>query len=163
MALNPQVLDKMLGVRFDLVDTSQLHALGIEIDCDDGTKRKYVRAGSGSIAQFDALTNDFGDASGGLFDYDSTTAASQPVHGTYPLAAAPADNNFFWMIIRGTAVVKAATVVAGTQLVSTATRGTLDDTAASAANALAMAAGVGVAAITADGTPAAGQARVLLS
>lgn len=156
MPLNPQVLEKLLGIRFDQVDTAQVGALGVEIDCDDGTRRKYIKA-SGTIAQFDALT-----FTGTQHNWKSTDAVNQGVAGICPVAGV-ATTNFFWAIVGGPAVVKAATVVALTQLVSTATSGTLDDTVAAAANALGAAGGKGVTAITADGTPTAGQARVYLS
>ena len=61
------------------------------------------------------------------------------------------------------AAAGAATVVALAPLVTTATSGTLDDTAASAGNALAAASGVGVWSLTADGTPSAGLATVALT
>lgn len=157
MALSPQVLEKLLGIRFDQVDTVQQGALGIEIDCDDGTRRKYIKA-SGTIAQFDALT----PIATTQHQWASTTAANQGVTGVCPVSGV-ATTNFFWAIVRGPVVVKAATVVALTQLVSTGTSGTLDDTAASAANALGSSGGCGVTAITADGTPAAGQCRAYLS
>lgn len=152
-----EVLEKLLGIRFVQVDTVQKHALGIEIDCDDGTRRRYAKA-SGSVAQFDALTVLTTTQNNVI----TTSAASQPVVGVCPVSGV-ATTNFFWAIVKGPAVVKAATVVALASLVTTATAGTLDDTAASAANALASSSGLGVWSVTADGTPAAGQARVFLS
>lgn len=152
----PGVVQKMLGIDTARVDTVQLCELGAEVDFADGTRRKYLKA-SGAIAQFDALTY-----IGTQSNVKTTDAVNQSIAGVCPVAGV-ATTNFFWAIIGGPCVVKAATVVALTQLVSTATAGTLDDTAASAANALGAAGGKGVTAITADGTPAAGQCRAALS
>ena len=65
-------------------------------------------------------------------------------------------NQYGWYCVRGAVPVKAATVVAGTIPFVTATDGTLDDTAA---------AGQGISGAkfaTADGTPSAGLAVILL-
>lgn len=152
----PSVQQKLVGVEFNDVDTVRKHALGIELDCDDGTRRKYVRAG-GTIALGDALTL---DAAEGHYDYHPTSAADQPVLGV--AVTAVADNAFFWAIVRGKATVKvAAAIVAGTPLVPTAVAGTLDDTAAAVGNALAAGSGLGVIAV-ADDVPSAGLATVVL-
>jgi hypothetical protein len=136
------VQSKVLGVDILQVDTVQQHALGLEIQMDDGNVYKYVRAGA-AIALGDVLKVDVAE---GPNDYDPQVAADIPHAGCWPStrAAAIADNSFFWALIKGNASVKAAaTVVAGTPAISTATAGTVDDTAATAANALAMASGVG--------------------
>ncbi len=157
MAL-PNVLMKHIGVEFNDVDTVQKHALGIELQCDDGTRRKYVRAGA-AVAQYDALKVDVAE---GAYDLDPTGAVLQPIAGVCPVSGV-ADNNFFWAIVRGKATVKvAATIVAGAHLVSTATAGTLDDTAAAADVATAASAGIGVTAVV-DDVPSAGLATVVLS
>lgn len=153
--VSPQ--QKILGIEVTDVDTVQKHALGLEVDCDDGTRRRYVRAGA-AVAQYDALIIDFAE---GPYDYQPSAAADTPIHGVCPVSGV-ADNNFFWAVVQGKTNVKvAATIVAGAPLVPTAVAGTLDDTAATAANALAMAAGVGVVAIV-DDTPSAGIAQVVL-
>lgn len=151
-------MTKLLGIRFTDVDTVQKHALGIEVDCDDGTRRKYVRAGA-AVAQYDALIVDFAE---GKFDYQPSAVADTPLAGVNILSGI-SDNYFFWAIVRGPANVKvAATIVAGQPLVPIGTAGTLDDTAAAVGNALAMGAGVGVIGIT-DDTPSAGIALVVLT
>jgi len=149
---------KVLGIDILAVDTVQQHALGCEITHDDGNTYRYVRAGA-AIALGDVLKVDVAE---GPNDYDPQVAADIPHAGCLPNAtgrAAVADNSFFWAGVRGSFSVKAAaTVVAGTPAISTATAGTVDDTAATAANALAMAAGVGAIFQT---TTTAGFATVL--
>lgn len=152
-----EVMRKLLGIKATDVDSVQKHALGIEVDFDDGTRRRYVRAGA-AVAQYDALIIDFAE---GKFDWQPSAAADVPIVGVCPVSGV-SDNYFFWAIVKGPANVKvAATIVAGAILVPIATAGTLDDTAATAANALAMGAGVGVIAI-ADDTPSAGIASVMI-
>lgn len=139
----PGVLNKQLGVEFTQVDAGPTfpHTLGIEITCDDGTRRKYVRAGA-AIAPGDCLKVDTAE---GRNDFDPTSAADQSINGAWPSAfPAIADNSGFWCVVRGDVSVKAAaTVVAGAPIVTTAVAGTVDDTAATAANALASGAGIG--------------------
>lgn len=148
---------KVLGIDLSAVDTVQKHELGLEVKCNDGTTRRYVKATT-TIAQFDAVTQ---TAVNNVVA--STTAVVQPVVGINVLSGVSGAASFFFLVVRAlTVVVKAATVVALAPLVSTATSGTLDDTAASAGNALAAACGAGVWSLTADGTPAAGQATVSL-
>lgn len=148
---------KVLGIDLSAVDTTQKHELGLEVNCNDGTRRRYVKATT-TVAQFDACTQTIVNNV-----IASTTAASQPVVGINVLAGVSGAASFFWLVVRAlTVVVKAATVAALAPLVSTGTSGTLDDTAASAANALAAASGAGVWSLTVDGTPAAGQATVSL-
>lgn len=151
------VLFKLLGIDITLVTSDQRHELGIEIDCDDGTRRKYVRAGA-AVAQYDALIVDVAE---GHYDLTPASAANQPIAGVAPYAMT--DNYYGWVIVRGKATCKvAATVVAGAPLVTTATAGTLDDTAGTADNALAAASGIGVI-LVADDTPSAGLGTVILS
>lgn len=152
------VQQKILGVDPLVVDTTQEHELGLELDFNDGTRRRYVRAGA-AVAQYDALIVDQAE---GPFDWQPSAAADVPIVGICPVSGV-SDNYFFWAITKGVAYVKvAATIVAGAVLVPIATAGTLDDTAAAAGNALAMAAGIGVIAIV-DDTPSAGIAKVLVS
>jgi hypothetical protein len=148
---------KYLGIDFTQVDAvgAPKHALGLEVDCDDGTRRKYIRAGA-AIAATDALKVDFAE---GSFDFDPTSAVAQPLAGVATVALA--DNEFGWVIVRGPAIVKAAaTVVAGAHAASTAVAGTLDDVTAAAADAQAAAAGIGAMFRTVTGS---GVATVILS
>lgn len=138
----PGVLIKHAGIDFNSVDLTPQHALGIEVDCDDGTRRKYVRAGS-AIAAGDVLTVDVAE---GDNDYQQSAAAADlTIAGAWPSAyPAVADNSYFWCVVRGVVSVKAAAaVVAGAPVVTIATAGTVDDTAATAANALASGSGIG--------------------
>lgn len=139
----PGVLSKQLGIEFTQVDAGPVfpHTLGIEVYCDDGTKRKYVRAGA-AIAPGDVLKVDTAE---GPNDFDPVSAADQPIAGAWPSAfPVVADNSGFWVVVGGDVSVKsAATVVPGAPVVTIATAGTVDDTAATAANALASGAGLG--------------------
>lgn len=152
-----EVLQKLLGIKLAQVDDTQKHALGIQVDGDDGCRYRYIRAGA-AIAANDALTV---DAAEGHYDFHPTSAANQPITGIAVVAIA--DNKFGWVKTGGKATVKvAAAIVAGAHLVSTGTAGTLDDVAAAAADAQAAAAGIGCIAI-ADDVPSAGLATVLLA
>lgn len=148
---------KLLGVDFTKIDTAQSHEAGLKVIADNGIVYKYVKA-NGSIAQYDAVTY-----TATPNEVISTSAVNTTLAGVNQLSGV-LTTNWFWLAVEGAGlVVKAATVVAGTQLVPTATAGTLDDTAAAVGNALAQGSGVGVYAQTADGTPAAGQATVTLT
>lgn len=152
------VQQAIAGIDVERVDDVRAHPLGLKVECSDGTTRRYVRAGA-AVAQYDALVQDFAE---GVFDWQPVAAADTTVLGVCPVAGV-ADNYFFWAIIAGPAFVKvAATIVVGAPLVPVATAGTLDDTAATAANALAMSSGVGVVAVL-DDSPSAGIAKVYLS
>lgn len=153
----PNVQQKLIGIEFNDVDTVAKHALGLKVSCDDGTERRYVRAGA-AIAANDALTQDFAE---GIYDWQPTSAVDTPVLGVAPFLVA--DNSFFWAIVSGTAFVKvAAAIVVGAVLTPSAVAGTLDDIALTAANAGGAAGGVGVLAVL-DDTPSAGIAKVLLT
>lgn len=156
---------KLLGIDFSRVDTNQEHELGIRIETNDGKAFRYVRAGA-AIALGDALIQDFAE---GTWDFAPSAAADTPIYGVWPnenvsptqVRAAVPDNAYFWMQVGGDALVKAAaTVVVGAPAVTVATAGTLDDTAATAANALAAATGVGAVFVT---VTTAGFARVALN
>lgn len=145
MSLLAPVLAPLLGV--DAVNESsvQKHPLGLEVPFNDGTRRRYIRAGA-AIALGDALTIDFAE---GNHDMTPTTSATTPVHAV--AAHAFTDNYFGWVITGGVASVKAATIAAGgLPLVPTGTAGTLDDTAASAALAYTGQSGKGVTSLAAD-------------
>ena len=149
---------KILGVNPLNVDTAQQHELGLELFFNDGTTRRYVRAGA-AVAQYDALKVDFAE---GQNDFQPTAAALDAVAGVCPVTGV-SDNNFFWAIRRGPANVKVAgTIVAGAHLVPIGTAGTLDDTTAAAGEAQAAASGIGVVALV-DDSPSAGIALVMLN
>ena len=121
------------GVKFDRADTTQKHPLGMELAADDGRVYAYYRAGA-TVAVNSALKVDVAE---GPNDLDPTANADVDVIAGVAMTAL-ADNEFGWCVRRGPATVKAAaTVVAGASAVSIATAGTLDDTAAATANALA--------------------------
>lgn len=115
------------------------HELGIEVLFNDGTVRKYIRAGA-AIAANDALTIDYAE---GINDFHPTTAVALAVYAVSPVAVL--DNGFAWVIRHGEAIVKVEDgVVAGEYLVSTAVSGELDTriegttTAATATQMLAL-------------------------
>lgn len=146
-----------IGVDVTRVDTVQKFPLGQTITTANGGRYRYIRAGA-AIAQYDALK---ADAAEGAFDWQPTAAADEGILGIAQVAIG--DNEFGWVLIEGKGFVKvAATVVAGASLVTIATAGTLDDTAAAAGNALATGVGVGVTCI-ADDSPSAGIAAVFVS
>lgn len=140
----PEILMKHLGARFLKADDTQKHALGIELDADDGNRYKYVKA-NGAIALGDMLVEDM---TAGIDNVKTTPATADAVaNGCWPNEGgrvAITTLQFFWMLITGDALVKSAgTVVVGATWALIATAGTVDDTAASAANAASAAAGRG--------------------
>lgn len=155
--------EKDIGVDVIRHGTVQLHELGTIFTQAGGRKFQYVRAGS-AIALGDVLKDDVAE---GIYDKDTTAAAAdQVMFGAWPnegdginrARTAILDNEFFWALVGGDALVKAAaTVVAGAPIVTIATAGTVDDTAATAANALASASGKGGIFLT---TTTGGFARV---
>jgi hypothetical protein len=149
---------KHLGIDVERVSAVAEHNLGLEVSCTDGTTRRYYRAGA-AIAAGDALITDTAE---GPNDVQPSAAADTPIVGVWPSAyPAIADNSYFWAVVKGLVSVKAAaTVVAGAPAVPIATAGTLDDTAATAANALAAASGAGAVFMT---TTASGFATVRLT
>jgi hypothetical protein len=153
----PTSLEKVLGVDLLATHTVAKHAVGMETTCDDGTRRKYVKAAA-AIAANDALKI---NVATGPYFFTPTTAALDPVAGV--AAVAIASGSFGWVIVSGKATVKvAAAITAGAHLAATATAGTLDDVTAAAADAQAAAAGKGVVAIV-DDVPSAGLATVVLN
>lgn len=156
----PAVGVKSLGINFTQIDATRKQELGLEVDGNDGRRYKYVQAGT-AFALGDALIS---LGSSGVFVYQTSSAADQPVLGVWPAdggRVAVTINYFCWVVVRGYAQVKAAaTVVVGAPAITTATAGTVDDTAASAANALATAAGKGLIFQT---VTTAGLAIVLIS
>lgn len=156
----PAVGVKVLGINFAQIDAVQKNELGLEVRGNDGRTYKYVKAGA-AIALGDALISDGVE---GVFDYQPSSAADQSVLGVWPAdggRVAVTDNYYFWCVVGGYVVMKAAaTVVVGAPAITTATAGTVDDTAATAANALATAAGRGLIFQT---TTTAGLATVLVT
>lgn len=159
-----QVGNKVLGVRLAFHSTDQAHELGLEVLDVSGRVYKYQRAGA-AIALGDVLKVDVAE---GINDADPTLLADAIVCGCWPnesvdgvARTAILDNEFFFMLVEGDASVKsAATVVAGAAAVTIATQGTVDDTAATAANALSAGAGRGMVFAT---VAAGGFARVLFT
>lgn len=134
------------GVDVNRVTSTQLHPIGTTVTLANGRRFRYVKAGA-AIALGDVL---IWDAAEEIYAHTPVSAADQSITGCWPneneggigssSRAAITDNYFFWMLVNGDALVKAAaTVVAGAPAISIATAGTVDDTAASAANALASA------------------------
>lgn len=157
--------EKDLGIDLGKVTTTQEHELGTEYTY---LGRVYVyRKSGGTIALGDVLKF---DAAEETYSVIPVAAADEVVEGCWPnenetsfhtARAAIADNSFFWMLKRGDALVKAAaTVVAGAPAVTIATAGTVDDTAATAANALAAGAGCAMMFLS---TTSGGFARVRFS
>lgn len=122
------VAPKLLGIDPERVYTAaeiaangHKHTLGVEYLFDDGSTRRYVRAGA-AIAQYDALTRDYAE---GSHDYHPTTAVAQPVYAVSPVAIE--DDGAGWVIVQGPATVKVEDgVAAGEYVVSTAVSGELD-------------------------------------
>lgn len=133
-------LNKGLGVDFTLVTSIQKHELGAELDGNDGRRYKYGRA-TAAIAVADCLVADPG--TGAYHVKQSTAAADLVIAGCAHVAVTTA-GDYFWYVIQGLVSMKAAaTVVVGAPIVTIATAGTVDDTAATAANALAAGSGKG--------------------
>lgn len=153
---------KRLGIDFGLVSADQRHEPGLSVLAPDGRTYQYVRAGA-AIALGDGLIWDVAEevyAVAPIAAADTVVAGAWPNENPYVGTARVAitDNYYFWMLVDGDALVKAAaTVVAGAPAVPIATAGTFDDTAATAANALAAASGVGAIFVT---TTSGGFARV---
>jgi hypothetical protein len=119
-----------------------LHPLGTTVTDQLGRKYRYSKAGA-AIALGDCLI-----WSAAIFTVIPVAAADQSIVGCWPNENPPSGTartavsnaEFFFALIAGDALVKAAaTVVAGAPAISIATAGTVDDTAATAANALASA------------------------
>lgn len=84
-----------LGIDFTVVSTTRLHPLGLEIDCEDGCRRKYIRAGA-TILAMQCLKI---DAVEGPNDYTPTTALLDVLSGVAEVAIA--DNSYGWVITHG--------------------------------------------------------------
>jgi len=147
------------GIDIGRVDDTPQHILNLEVDFQDGCRRKYIKAGS-DISAFDFLKIGPGLA------YKPTSAVAQPVEGVAEINI-PA-GKFGWVIVHGLAKAKlAAGVVAGDSVGSSAVAGTGAKLNASASPsqaevqaALAAASGKGVTCVV-DQTGGVG--TVLLS
>lgn len=145
-------LVKILGIDFTATHTTQKHGLGAKVPATDGREYTYVLAGA-AIAATDAVV-----FSAGWSAIKTPATADAIFHGVAHVAIA--SGSYGWVVTRGIVSCKAAaTVVAGAAAVTIATAGTLDDTAASAANALSAACGAGAMFTT---TTSGGVANVLL-
>lgn len=152
---------KLLGVDVTRTDTVQQHEPGVRIHGSDGRTYVYV-ANAAAIALGDVLTQDYAS---GTWNMKTTPAsADAPMNGAWPNEggrAAITVAGFFWMLVGGDALVKsAAAVVVGAGIATIATAGTVDDTAASAANAFSAAAAVGGVFVT---VASGGFARVMFN
>lgn len=148
---------KQIGVDVARVTTAAIHEIGALYQEPNGRSYRYVKAGA-AIALGDCLIWDSAEET---YAHTPSTGVDQVPSGFWPNEggrAAIADNAFFWMLIQGDALVKAAgTVVAGAPYATSATGGTVDDIAAAAGNALASASGRGGIFLT---TTTGGFARV---
>lgn len=148
---------KQLGVDVARTSSTALHEIGARYVEPNGREYRYVKAGA-AIALGDALVQ---DAAEEAYAHAPSTAADQVISGFWPNEggrAAITNDYFFWMLVGGDALVKAAaTVVAGAPYGTTITQGTVDDVTAAAGNALAAAAGRSGIFLT---TTTAGFARV---
>lgn len=138
-----------LGIDVTSVKAAAEHQLGLEVSPDSNPQNvyRYVQADD-AVTQYDAVTIDTavgGSGSSANVPYvvTPTAAADTVIYGVAQVAFTAGYYGF--VLIKGAGTVNAATtVVAEAHAVPTATAGQLDDTAASAANALALASGVGV-------------------
>lgn len=148
---------KQIGVDVTRVTSTALHEIGATYQESNGRTYRYVKAGSG-VQLGDCL---IWDAAEETYAHTPSTAVDQVPSGFWPNEGGRSgitDNYFFWMLIQGDALVKAAaTVVAGAPFGTSATGGTVDDVTAAAGNALASASGRGGIFLT---TTTAGFARV---
>lgn len=140
------VLQKLLGIDFTVNESTQRHELGIEIDCNDGTRRKYVKAGAAVTAGNAVIV----DVSAGNNTVIHSSAVAQAVAGIAPVSLT--SGYYGWIIVRGPyATANVATPSAGDMLGTTGTAGRLGAITASstvsqaeAIAAIAAATGVGV-------------------
>lgn len=148
---------KQIGVDVVRTSSTQLHEIGARYAEPNGREYRYVKAGA-AIALGDALVLDTAEEA---YAHTPSSAVDQVISGFWPAEggrAAITDNFFFWALVGGDVLVKAAaTVVAGAPYGTTATAGTVDDVTAAAGNAMASASGRGGVFLT---TTTGGLARV---
>lgn len=118
--MSKSVLQKLLGIDFTAVDSTQKHALGIEVDCNDGNRRKYIRAGAAITAK-QVLKVDYAE---GPNDFTPTAAVNEMIAGVSEVAMT--DNYFGWVVVKGSVVALMENgAVAGDRQGSSATAGSV--------------------------------------
>lgn len=115
-----------IGVDFTSVATTPEHVLGQVEPASDGNTYIYVRA-NGTVAQYDAcLLDEVFDAA----PCTTTLSGAKPQAAVFPQVAI-ADNSYGWAVLKGISfeVNVLASCAADVKLYTTATAGSLDDTA----------------------------------
>src|SRR5262245_18093650 len=164
------------GILPSQVDASAMFPVGLETadprNGFTGNTIKYCGA-NGTIAAGDCIQCgiSFATAAQCHASVISTSAVPQVIEGANDISGVSiSSGQFFWVTVKGRMQVKTSAVTAGSTLGTSGTAGTLVHITASAAYAqaealatLAAGAGKAVRAMTATGTPVAGQSFVLLS
>ena len=134
----------VIGVALGNTDTSPQFNVGTTVNLDDGGQAVYVQAAS-AVAQYDAVSVRFNNT---VVPITTTNSANSKAVGFAQASIASA--YYGWVQIGGKPVVKlAASCLPAVPLYTTATAGTLDDTAVSGG----LVAGI-VAVTTASGATA---------
>jgi hypothetical protein len=134
----------VIGVALGNTDTSPQFNVGTTVNLDDGGQAVYVQAAS-TVAQYDAVSVRFNNT---VVPITTTNSANSKAVGFAQTSIASAE--YGWVQIGGKPVVKlAASCLPAVPLYTTATAGTLDDTAVSGG----LVAGI-VAVTTASGATA---------
>jgi hypothetical protein len=134
----------VIGVALGNTDTSPQFNVGTSVNLDDGGQAVYVQAAS-AVAQYDAVSVRFDNT---VVPITTTNSANSKAVGFAQTSIASA--YYGWVQIGGKPVVKlAASCLPAVPLYTTATAGTLDDTAVSGG----LVAGI-VAVTTASGATA---------
>jgi hypothetical protein len=134
----------VIGVALGNTDTSPQFNVGTTVNLDDGGQAVYVQAAS-AVAQYDAVSVRFNNT---VVPITTTNSANSKAVGFAQTSIASAE--YGWVQIGGKPVVKlAASCLPAVPLYTTATAGTLDDTAVSGG----LVAGI-VAVTTASGATA---------
>ena len=134
----------VIGVALGNTDTSPQFNVGTTVNLDDGGQAVYVQAAS-AVAQYDAVSVRFDNT---VVPITTTNSANSKAVGFAQTSIASAA--YGWVQIGGKPVVKlAASCLPAVPLYTTATAGTLDDTAVSGG----LVAGI-VAVTTASGATA---------
>ena len=134
----------VIGVALGNTDTSPQFNVGTSVNLDDGGQAVYVQAAS-AVAQYDAVSVRFDNT---VVPITTTNSANSKAVGFAQTSIASAE--YGWVQIGGKPVVKlAASCLPAVPLYTTATAGTLDDTAVSGG----LVAGI-VAVTTASGATA---------
>jgi hypothetical protein len=118
----PSPIKGTLGIDYSRIDTERKHPLNMEVDFDDGRRRKYIYA-HGAIAAWDALRIVPGHAR--PIVYEPTQGVGDPLEGVSEFAI-PA-GSYGWVKVKGwTSVNSVAGPVQGQSLAPSATAGHLD-------------------------------------